>query len=204
MPFPAGSSASALIGDRIYLAGGIVGDTTTSQAAVLDLTTMTWSPIADMPRPRNHAASGTDGSRLYVFGGRGPGSGDSNVVANGYDDVQIYDPASDSWAVSDGSAGSPPALPQARGGTGKAVYLNGEFWVMGGETLDGPGATEDGTYARVDIFDPQTGSWRRGPDLGVARHGIFPLAAAGHVFVAGGGTRSALSQSRVMEIIWPH
>jgi hypothetical protein len=53
---------------------------------------MTWTSIAPMPRPRNHSASGTDGERLFVFGGRGPGSGDDNVVDNGFDDVQIMTP----------------------------------------------------------------------------------------------------------------
>jgi len=203
MPFPAGSSASARIGDRIYVAGGIVGDTTTSQAAVLDLTAMTWEALPPMPRPRNHAASATDGEKLYVFGGRGPGSGDANVVANGYDDVQIYDPANGTWTVSDGSAGAPPPLPQARGGMGKAVYLDGEFWVIGGETLDGPGATATDTYDRVDIYDPVSMTWRRGPDLPTARHGIFPVVDAGRIVVAGGGTESGYSFSDVVEVIWP-
>ena len=78
-----------MIGGRLYVASGIVEKATTGAAAVYDPATMQWTPIAPMPRPRNHAASGTDGSRLFVFGGRGPGSGDSNVVANGFDDVQI-------------------------------------------------------------------------------------------------------------------
>ncbi|MEZ5317124.1 MAG: kelch repeat-containing protein [Vicinamibacterales bacterium] len=203
MPFAAGSSASAVIDGAVYVAGGIVGDHTTAEAARLDLTTLAWTPIAPMPRPRNHAASATDGERLYVFGGRGPGSGDANVVANGYDDVQIYDPRTDAWTVSDGSAGAPAPLPQARGGMGKAVWMNGEFWVMGGETIDGAGATPDHVYDRVDIYDPRTNTWRAGPPLRTARHGIFPVAYEGQIIVAGGGVRSANSQSMVTEQIWP-
>ena len=128
MPFAAGSSASAVIHGRFYVVGGIVGDSTTAAAAVFDPRSMTWSAIAPMPRPRNHAASATDGERLFVFGGRGPGSGSSNVVADGFADVQVYDPRTDSWTVSDGSASARQRLPQARGGMGKAVWLNGEFW----------------------------------------------------------------------------
>lgn len=203
MPFAAGSSASATIDGAIYVAGGIVHDTTTSQAAALDLAAMAWRPIAPMPRPRNHAASATDGVRLYVFGGRGPGSGDGNVVANGFDDVQIYDPATDRWTVSDGSPGAPPPLPTARGGTGKAVYLDGEFWIMGGETADGPGANDAGTYDRVDIYDPRARTWRAGPPLRTARHGIFPVADAGRILIAGGGTRAGFSSSAGLEILWP-
>ena len=204
MPFAAGSSASALIHGRFFVAGGIVGDTTTAAAAVLDPATMTWSAIAPMPRPRNHAASATDGERLFVFGGRGPGSGAGNEVADGFADVQIYDPRGNAWTVSDGSSGAPQPLPQARGGMGKAVWLHGEFWVIGGETVSGTGATKGHTFTRVDIYDPQKNTWRAGPPLLSGRHGIFPLADAGLIVVAGGGTVAGGSSSRLIDVIWPH
>jgi N-acetylneuraminic acid mutarotase len=201
MPFAAGSSATAAIGGVIYVAGGIVGDTTTRQAARLDPATMTWTSIAPMPRARNHAASGTDGTRFYVFGGRGPGSGDSNEIANGFADVQVYDPATNQWIASDSGAGSPVAMPQGRGGMGKAVYVDGEFWVLGGETLDGTGATEHGVYDRVDVYSPATNSWRAGPPMPTARHGIFPLLAGRRIIVAGGGARAGSAVSGVVEVL---
>lgn len=203
LPFPVGSSASAVIGGHIYLAGGIVGDTTTSQALMLDPASGQWRPIAPMPRPRNHAASATDGHRLYIFGGRGPGSGDRNVVANGYDDVQIYDPGTDTWSVSGSGLGAPTPLPQARGGMGKAVFYGGEFYVIGGETLDGPGASAQGVYDRVDIYDPVANRWREGPPLRTPRHGVFPLAYGPGIWVAGGGVAAAASQSAVVELLLP-
>lgn len=201
LPYATGSAASALIGDQIYLAGGIVGDTTTRQAVRLDLATGEWHAIAPMPRARNHTAAATDGHRLFVFGGRGPGSGDSNVVANGYDDVQIYDPATDSWTASGEGVDAPLPLPQARGGMGKAVYLNGEFYVFGGETLDGPGATPRNVYPRVDIYDPVANRWREGPPLPTARHGIFPAAWGPWIWVAGGGVQAGGSASTVVEVL---
>ena len=203
MPFAAGSSASAAISGKIYVAGGIVDRRTTGAAAVFDPAAGAWRTIAPMPRPRNHTASATDGERLYVFGGRGPGSGDDNVVANGFDDVQIYDPASDTWRVSDGTAGAPQPLPQARGGMGKAVWLGGEFWLLGGETEDGPGATRRGVYGRVDIYNPRTNRWRAGPPMRTPRHGIFPLPHDGQIVVAGGGVRAGASRTHIVEAIWP-
>ncbi len=203
LPERLGSLAAAVVDGRLYAAGGIVSDTTSAHAWVLDSLGGTWRAIAPMPRPRNHAAAATDGERFYIFGGRGPGSGDHNVVANGYDDVQIYDPRTAQWTVSDGSPGAPAPLPQARGGTGKAVWLDGEFWVIGGETLDGSGATDDGTYARVDIYDPVANRWRIGPPLGVARHGHHPVAHNGRLLVPGGGTAAGASQSSVLEMLLP-
>lgn len=204
MPFAAGSSASAVIHGRFFVAGGIVGDTTTGAGAVLDPATMRWTAIAPMPRPRNHAASATDGERLFVFGGRGPGSGAANVVANGFADVQIYDPRTNSWLVSDGSSGAPLPVPQARGGMGKAVWLHDEFWVLGGETLDGAGASKDHTYRRVDIYDPKANRWRPGPPLPTGRHGIFPVTDEDMIVIAGGGGVAGNSSSQTVEMIWPH
>jgi N-acetylneuraminic acid mutarotase len=203
MPFAAGSSSSAVIGGRVYVAGGIVNRHTTSAAAVFDPASGTWASIAPMPRPRNHTASGTDGSRFFVFGGRGPGSGDDNVVANGFDDVQIYDPQTNQWRVSDGTPGAPARLPQARGGMGKAVWLDGEFWVFGGETEDGPGATGQRVYARVDIYNPATNRWRAGPPMRRPRHGIFPVVHDGQIIVAAGGVKAADSRSALIEVLWP-
>lgn len=203
MPFAAASSASAVIGDRIYVAGGIVADTTTPEAAVYDPTMDTWRRIAPMPAGRNHAASATDGRRLFVFGGRGNGSGRRNEVANGFADVQIYDPATDRWTTSaDPNAGIAP-LPQARGGMGKAVYLAGDFYVLGGETRDGPGATPQRVYARVDIYNPARNQWRRGRDMPVPRHGIFPVEVGGRIFVAGGGTHAGGARSRTFDFYSP-
>jgi N-acetylneuraminic acid mutarotase len=201
MLFPTGSAASAVIGGAIYLAGGIVGDTTTRQAARLDPVSGVWTRIAPMPRARNHAAAGTDGRLLYVFGGRGPGSGDSNIVANGFSDVQIYDPATDSWTASGSGPGGPAPLPEGRGGMGKAVFHNGEFYIMGGETVDGAGATRKHVYTRVDIYDPRANRWRAGPPLPTGRHGIFPLVVDGVIYVAGGAAKAGPERTALMEIL---
>jgi N-acetylneuraminic acid mutarotase len=200
-PFSAGSCASAVIGGELYLAGGIVGDTTTSAVAKYDPRRDAWTPLAPMRQGRNHAAGATDGARLYVFGGRGAGSGEGNFVANGFADVQVYDPARDAWTSSEAGALAP--LPQARGGMGRAVFYGGRFYVMGGETQNGQGATRAGVYHRVDVYDPRANTWSQGQPLRTARHGIFPLLVAGRIFVAGGGVKSGGSSSTVLEIYTP-
>jgi N-acetylneuraminic acid mutarotase len=201
MPFAAGSSLSAVIGGKLYVAGGIVGSSTTNRLARYDPATNTWAELAPMPAARNHAAAATDGKKLFVFGGRGPGSGDSNTVANGFDTVQVYDPATNRWSSSATPGSTLRPLTQARGGTGKAVYYKGEFYIVGGETFDGPGATPNRVYNRVDVYSPATNTWRLGPPMPTARHGIFPLLNAGRVYVAGGGTRAGASTSAVLEVL---
>jgi N-acetylneuraminic acid mutarotase len=200
-PFAAGASASAVVEGQLYLAGGISGDTTVATVAKLDPATGRWSTVAPMPLPRNHAGGATDGRRLFVFGGRGPGSGDGNTVANGFDQVQVYDPATDRWTVSGSDPDAPPVVPQGRGGMGTAVFHQGEFYLIGGETRDGPGATRAGVYDRVDIYDPRARTWRQGPPLATARHGISPVAIADRIYVVAGGVRAGRSASTAVEIL---
>jgi hypothetical protein len=83
---------------------------------------------------------------------------------------------------------------------GKAVFYGGEFYVLGGETLNGSLATPADVYNRVDIYNPTTNSWRLGPIMPTARHGIFPLLQSGRIYVAGGGVHSGDSQSAVLEV----
>jgi N-acetylneuraminic acid mutarotase len=203
-PVASGSAATALINGLVYMAGGIAGGNTftTDAAAVYNPATDTWSTIANMPLPRNYTAAGTDGQRLFIFGGRGPGSGDTDVVAEGFPDVQIYDPTTDMWECSCTPGSLVPPLPQNRGGMGKAAFHRGEFYVIGGETISsGTGQVTGNVYNRVDVYNPATRSWRMDAPLPTARHGIFPLAYDGQVFVAGGGDTSGSSSSNVLDIL---
>jgi N-acetylneuraminic acid mutarotase len=196
MPYAGGSVATSVIGGQIYAAGGIVNGATVNQAARYDPVANTWTAIASMPMGVNHAAAATDGRKLYVFGGRGGG----NVPSNGFNYVQIYDPATDTWVSSTDAGSTIAPLPQARGGTGKAVYFNGEFFVIGGETLNGAGATANLVYTRVDIYNPVTNAWRLGSPMPTGRHGIFPVQVAGRIFVAAGGVHNGNSSSTLLEI----
>ncbi len=201
-PFASGSGSTAYIDGFVYYSGGIVnGSSTTNQHARYNPRTNSWERKSPMPRGRNHAASGTDGRFYYVFGGRGPGSGDANVVANGFGDVQIYDPFADSWRTSMESAIQP--LPNGRGGTGKAAYAYGEFFVFGGETANGGGAVGGNVFNRVDVYNPVTNTWRLGAPMPTPRHGAFPIFHIDRIYVAGGGTNAGFSNSAVNDIYVP-
>jgi N-acetylneuraminic acid mutarotase len=198
-PYPAGSCCSAFINGKIYIAGGLVGvisgttnlGVSTNAAAVYDPVANTWSSLPPLPftttNGMNHAASATDGSKFYIFGGRD----DHHAPAIGYDAVQIYDPVSNTWATSVDSGSTLAPLPQERGGMGKAVYYNGDFYVMGGETVDGgTGATPNNVYNRVDIYNVASNTWRLGTPMPTARHGIFPVLRGNRIYVVGGGGAS--------------
>lgn len=196
LPWSGGSLATAVIGGQIYAAGGIVSTFTVANCARYDVVTNTWTTRASMPDGgRNHAAAATDGTKLWVFGGRRGG----NFPTNGHDSVMLYDPATNAWTWSGEVGATLAPLPEARGGMGKAVHLAGEFYVFGGETENDPDADANGVYARVDVYDPTTNTWRREADMPNPRHGIFPVLYQGHVFLPGGGTVAANSQSRLFD-----
>ncbi|HYP15418.1 MAG TPA: kelch repeat-containing protein, partial [Bryobacteraceae bacterium] len=199
MPFAAGSSSTSVINGQIYVAGGIVSGVTVTTAAKYNPVTNTWTSIAPMPLGRNHTAAATDGSKMYIFGGRGGG----NTVANGFADVQVYNPANNTWASSHITGSGLAPLPQARGGMGKAVYYAGEFYIFGGETSTGAGATSNRVYDRVDIYNPVANTWRLGAPIPTARHGIFPLLHGWRIHVVGGGIVAGHSDSNVNEVYVP-
>jgi N-acetylneuraminic acid mutarotase len=152
---------------QVYYCGGIDEDNTKTLGGCYeyDPATDQWSTaVPDMPKPRNHAATCTDGSRMFVFGGRDG----RNVPGPGFSDTQIYTPG-EGW--SDGAA-----LPIARGGTGKAVYHDGECYVFGGE-VDSPQSPSTGskvnearTVYRVDVHNIAGDTWHE------AQACILPLA----------------------------
>ncbi len=201
IPWPCGSGSSAQMGGKVYLAGGIANGATVTSNAVYDPVANTWTPLAPMPAGRNHAASGTDGHKFYVFGGRGPGSGDGNTVAIGFDDVQIYDPVSNAWNTSFDPGSTIPALPQRRGGMGKAVFFEGEFYIMGGETTEeGVGQVVGNVYNRVDVYNPVTQTWRLEAPMQTPRHGHYPVVLDRAIYVPGGGESSGYGLSDVMDV----
>jgi N-acetylneuraminic acid mutarotase len=202
-PLRGSFSASAVIEDRIYVAGGMVGDTATAQAAAFDPATAQWKRLAPMPHPVGRAVAGTDGKRFYVFGGVSRSSGARDSAAGVVQTLQIYDPASDTWIASGGGPGSPAPLPLARARAGKAPFYRGAFYLFGGVTSSRPAATPDGTSARVDIFDPVANAWRQGPDMPAPRWGIFPLTYGDRIYVAGGGRPGGPPASTVVEIFVP-
>ena len=52
----------------------------------------------------------------------------------------------------------------------------------------------------MDVYDPVLNTWRLEAEMPTARHGVFPVLYESRIFVAGGGTQAANSQSDLFEI----
>ncbi len=184
LPEPVSDVATAVLEGRLYAMGGMVEDGTVAGVYSIGPGESSWTAHPPLPRPRSHAAAGSDGSRVFVFGGRD----DSGAPSN---DLQVYDPAIGAWEVEPARA----SMPEARASQGRAVFVDGEFWLIGGE---GP----SGVSRRVDVFDPVAGSWRAGPELTVGRAGAAPVLDGGRILLAGGRSPSGEAMAR-FEYIWP-
>ena len=216
--------AAAVVDGRIYAAGGAGLVNPRDDFEVYDPATGRWSPRPALPEGLERFAMAEAGGRLYVAGGYSGDSGPSPVAA-----VWSYDPEANLWRSEpampgakasfsmlshggllyalggeDGAPGmfvhdpetlewsalpAPPAIDR-RGAA--AVTLNAEFWLIGG-AKDGEGS------ARVDIYDPQSGEWRRGPDLPEPRAGHAAAVRDGALHVFGG--RSA-DMRRTVQVHW--
>jgi N-acetylneuraminic acid mutarotase len=170
-----GSSAIAAIDGDIYLAGGLQSGAV-NMVSKFDPQTEEWIELASAPRSFDHAAFAAIDGKLIVAGGR-----DTNIGAITAD-VDIYDPASDTWS-------SGAQMSTARGGVAGAV-LGGEFYVIGGE---GNSEVATGVFDDVEAYDPATDTWAILEAMPNPRHGMGAAAVDGRIIVPGGADEEAFA-----------
>ncbi len=122
--------AGGIIDGKLYVAGGREGGINShrSQLDIYDIATGMWSQGADMPTSRGGNAGAVLNGRLFVFGGEGNPNDPSQV----FDEVEAYDPVSNTWEV------LAPMVP-GRHGTGAAT-IGDRIYVPGGADVIAFGA----------------------------------------------------------------
>jgi hypothetical protein len=177
-PLARAAAGAAVLGDRLYVAGGRSDtQTTISTLEIFDFHTGRWSVGPPLEHAREHVAAVAAGNAVWLLGGRALGAGNFSYV-------ERYRPGARSWQEM-------APLPVARSGF-QAVDAAGKIIVVGGE---GPA----GTIAEVDELDPRTGRWTRLPDLPNPRHGLGLIADGPLVYAIEGGPRPGLTTSPVVE-----
>lgn len=157
-------TASAVVGDRLFVVGGFENLYGTSRDVfVFDATGGTWSEGPDLPDPRHHAAAVGFFGSVYVSGGGGG--------------VLDWDPRDDLWVLSPDREAWQPLEPMPEGRVGHAMVALGEsLYVVGGE-----GETHD-----LLVYTPGEG-WERGPEVpGGLRDHVRAVAADDRIYVLGG------------------
>jgi N-acetylneuraminic acid mutarotase len=169
-----GGSGVAVLGDTIYVLGGMRGIATVGDAWTYDTANDVWMPIEALPGPRDHlVAAGVDG-KVYAIGGRADGI-EAHVAH-----VDVYDPQTDAWSPG-------PPMPTSRGGMAAAVVSHWIF-VAGGEgNVDDP----DGVFSQFEVLDTVRGVWSTLTPMPMPRHGMGAAAVDGVVYVPGGADEQA-------------
>ncbi len=109
--------ASAVHENTLYIFG-------LESYATYDLATGTWGTFTPPPSGHGRAAEAVSvGSKIYLIGGN------SGYVFEAYTDMEIYDPATDSWTIG-------PSLQTGRYQFG-AEYFDGRLYVVGGRNEAG-------------------------------------------------------------------
>jgi N-acetylneuraminic acid mutarotase len=175
MPTARWFPGTAVCDGKIYVIGGNSSATTASLSVVevYDPITDTWQVKTPMPTPRSQVSACTVKGKIYAIGGSsGPSTG-WTPVAN----VDIYDPATDSWTKG-------ADFPNARTEIG-LVAVNDKIYAIGG--IDGKSAASKS----VDIYDPASNSWSKGADMITARGTMPACALDGKIYVFGGSNGGA-------------
>jgi N-acetylneuraminic acid mutarotase len=181
-PTPRAAHAVAVIGHRLYAAGGANETGSLRSLEIYDFTARRWSRGPSFSGPaRNHTTGVASGGRFYVLAGRDT----QNFTA-----AERFDPRRRTWERL-------PSLQTARGGIASAQLSDGRIVVFGGERLV-PGGT---TIAEVELFDPRTRRWRSLPDMRTPRHGLGGAALGRRVFAIEGGPTPGFAFTRTIEYL---
>jgi len=180
MAEPRGASGVAVIGNRIYVAGGLAGTAPVNTFEVFDTDSRQWSRLTPMPTARDHLTAQVVNGRFYAIAGR---TGAENLRAN-----EEYDPASDSWR-------SRAPIPTARGGLGSGT-LRGRIQVFGGE---GNSGRPEQTFEQHEEYDPASDTWGTLAVMTAPRHGLYGVTLDGRIFTPSGGLRAGANFSNAHE-----
>ncbi|GIH01998.1 hypothetical protein Rhe02_00650 [Rhizocola hellebori] len=180
MPQPRGAATAAVVGNTVYIAGGVGADGLAKQMLAYDATGDSWSTLPGPPTPREHLGGAAHGGLVYTVGGR-LGGVDSNQDA-----FEVFDPSTGQWRKL-------PGLPTRRGGLSAAATANGWVVAVGGEAAQ--------TFPEAEAFQVGEGKWYSLPGLPTPRHGLGTATNGTVVYTFAGGPKPGLFVSPALESI---
>lgn len=159
---------AAVLNGKIYASGGIYGETGFDGSAktlwAYDPEIDEWTSLAEMPIGRQaHGMAAIDG-KLYVVGGTTSRGGDPS-------ELWVYDTETASWDA------SRAPLPTMRDHLTVASY-DGKLYAIGGRYST--------NLPTVEIYDPLTDTWSRGPDMPTPRSGMGATLLNGQLHAIAG------------------
>jgi hypothetical protein len=183
MPTPRGAAGTAVIGDHLYVVGGMNAGRPLATLEIFDFTTGTWSTGAAMRRGREHVVAAARGGRLYVAGGR-------DLTSDALRIVERYDPGRAKWERM-------PDLPIGTAG-GAAVDHAVGLLVLGGNDDEG-----ERVIPAVQRLNPATPRWVLLAEMRSPRHGFAAATVGPRVYTFGGSRCGSFGVSKLVESVDP-
>ncbi|MBY5994266.1 kelch repeat-containing protein [Ferrimonas balearica] len=184
MPVALGGIRAEVIGNKIYIAGGMDGNgASVNSLLIYDPANNSWQTGPSMSQVRDNPGTAAVNGKLYVMGGRHRQS-NGDTVEGELNTMEIYDPGSNSW--SNGAN-----LPTGRR-TFAVGTLNGRIQIIGGEFASGvPG----NVFTQYEEYNPATNSWQFLGDAQFPTHGAGFGTYQGQLILATGGPSAGSSYS---------
>jgi N-acetylneuraminic acid mutarotase len=180
--------ASAVVDDKIYIIGGLTGDSATGMkktTLIYDISTNSWSDGPDMATGRSDTCAAVVGSKIYVVAGYASGF-------EALDSVEVLDTAaaSPAWATA-------PKLPAKRGDI-TCASSGGKAYAIGGY-YDPAGAWSN-TAFHDTMFEltPGAAAWVEKAKMPSSRGDKAAVTMSdGSIIVVGGETHAREEQTQV-------
>jgi non-specific serine/threonine protein kinase len=170
-PFRVQQLEAAVLDNRIWLAGGLLGpDQATNKTEYYDPTVRTWGTGPDLPFLVHHAMLVNYQGKLWLIGGFLPVG--HNMEASASDHVLILDPAKNQWVEG-------PPLHHARA-AGAAVVVGNQIVVIGGRT----GGKTETEVTTTEIYNGK--SWHDAPAMPVPGDHVAAVTDGKYLYAIGG------------------
>lgn len=207
LPQPLANSCGALVGDTVYLAGGIAKpDATTAMKNfwALDLTAAEphWRELAPWPGPaRMLAVSGAHDGAFYLFGGAElAGDAQGKPIRRWLKDAYRYQPGQGWRRLAD--------LPRAAvAAPSPAIAFEGQLLIVSGD--DGalvnfePKSAHPGFPKDILAYEPRAGTWRRAGDSPLSRATAPVVEWQGRAVIPNGEVRPGRRTPEVWQLRLP-
>ncbi len=237
LPFALEALAMSSYKGRIFAFGGddLDPDTglsfPTGYTNIYDPATDSWSRGSQMPTPRGLVSSVTFNGRIWVIGGHKLWQNDPTLPRLSSDDVEVYDPANDTWEVKNPLPRAPnqgwaastvldeTIVVVMNDGLTYAYNPSNDTWnpkasipvVLGNHDIAGydgkvyvfGGITISGVQDTTWIFDAVGNTWTLGPPMPTARRRMSAVVWGENIFVLG-GTPKAYDPIDVVEVFNPN
>ena len=179
------AGAAVVVGNKIVVAGGRTGGKAEQEVKPTEIYNgKSWQDAPAIPVPGDHLAAVTDGTYLYVIGGR------TLTPSANHNAVQRFDPATGQWTQL-------TPLPVADSDLG-AAYVSGQLITFGGENVLS-------VFRTVRAYNLATKAWSTLPNLAEARHGMGVAVIGNTIYAIDGAAAPGHNAStRTLQILSFH